>query len=285
MNRNTRTLVVVGLAVLLASLASYGVYRAITQIPVREVPVAERFMVVASQNVTIGGVLGPEHVKVIPWPANAPVPNSFAKVEDVAGRGVVADILENEPITESKLAPKDGGAGLIPTIPQGMRAVSVRVNSVVAPVWTAANTFVDVIVTVNNGQETISQTVLSGVKVLAVNADNTDQRRREGKPAETSIVTLGLTPQDVERMTLATSQGAITLALRNPLDTEKTETTGARMRNLIGGAPPPPVVKGTGAQRRVVAAPPPPPPQKPKSIEIISGASRSEQIIKPPCCS
>lgn len=285
MNRNTRTFVVVGLAVLLASLASYGVYRAITQIPVREVPVAERFMVVASQNVTIGRVLGPEHVKVIPWPATAPVPNSFTKTEEVVGRGVVNDVFENEPITESKLAPKDGGAGLIPTIPPGMRAMSVRVNSVVAPVWTAANTFVDVVVTVNTGGEPIAQTVLSGVKVLAVNADNSDQRRREGGTAETSIVTLGLTPPDVERLTLALSQGAITLALRNPLDTDKTETTGARMRNLIGGAPPPPVTRGTGPRARVVPAPLPPPPPKPKAVTIYNGAQKSEQVIKPPCCS
>ena len=163
MNRNTRTLVVVGLAIVLASLASYGVYRAITGIPVVHVPIAERFVVVAAQNVTVGGVLGPEQLKVVAWPANAEVPKSFSKLEEVVGRGVVADVLQNEPITEGKLAPKDGGAGLIPTIPQGMRAISVRVNSVVAPVWTAANTFVDVIVTVNTGQETISQTVLSAV--------------------------------------------------------------------------------------------------------------------------
>jgi len=284
MNRNTRTLVVVGLAIVLASLASYGVYSAITRIPVREVAVAERFMVVAAQRIGIGGLLGPEQVKVIAWPATAPVANSFTKPEEVVGRGVVADLLENEPITEGKLAPKDGGAGLIPTITPGMRAISVRVNSVVAPVWTAANTFVDVIVTVNTGQEIISQTVLSAVKVLAANADNSDQRRQQGQTAETSIVTLLLTPQDVERLTLATSQGGITLALRNPLDTAPTETTGARMRNLIGGTAPPPVVKTVAGQRRVVAPPPPPPAPKQKSVVIYNGPNKTEQVIKP-CCS
>jgi pilus assembly protein CpaB len=290
MNRNTRTLVVVGLAIVLASLASYGVYRAITGIPVVHVPIAERFVVVAAQNVTVGGVLGPEQVKVVAWPANAAVPNSFGKVEEVVGRGVVADVLENEPITEGKLAPKGGGAGLIPTITPGMRAISVRVNSVVAPVWTAANTFVDVIVTVNTGQEIISQTVLSAVKVLAANADNTDQRRQQGQTAETSIVTLLLTPEDSERLTLATSQGGITLALRNPLDTAQTKTSGARMRNLIGGTVPPPVVTTSpGGQRRVVAPPPPAPPPPPMTIEIISGNDRKTQPVKPPvkppCCS
>src|SRR5262245_4202330 len=52
-------------------------------------------------------------------------------MKDLVGRAVITPMEPNEPILESKLAPKDGGAGLVTKIPDGMRAVSVRVNDVI----------------------------------------------------------------------------------------------------------------------------------------------------------
>ena len=57
-------------------------------------------------------------------------------------------IAANEPITESKLALQGAGAGLPPTIPPGMRAMSVKVNEVIGVAgFVVPGTRVDVIVT------------------------------------------------------------------------------------------------------------------------------------------
>ena len=53
------------------------------------------------------------------------------KIEDVINRGAIVEVAENEPLTEAKLAPLGSGGGLPPTIPEGMRAISVKTNEVV----------------------------------------------------------------------------------------------------------------------------------------------------------
>jgi pilus assembly protein CpaB len=280
MNRNTRTLLVVGAAVLLAALASYGVWTSIRSLPVREVPVAARNVVVAARAVPVGVMLTPDMVKVVGWPANAPVVGGFEKVDDVVGRGVIAGLVENEVVAEAKLAPK-GSAGLPPMITPGMRAISVRVNDVTSVAGFAAQgNRVDVVVTVRQDNDSISRTVLSNIQVLAAGQNIDAQKGREGQPAVPPTVTLLLTPPDAERLALATTLGTITLVLRNPLDTDKTETAGVRMAGLIGAPAPPPRRTTVRGQTRVVPPPPPPPPPKPATIEVIRGADRKTEIIK-----
>src|SRR5262245_51779354 len=131
MDRNTRTLVVLLVAVLTASGASYAVYQAIRHAPVREVPIAHSYVVAASRTVPAGSRLAEADLKIVPWPDAAKVAGSFDKIEPVVNRAVMTQVLENEPVTESKLVPPEGGAGLPPTIPPGMRAISVSVNEVV----------------------------------------------------------------------------------------------------------------------------------------------------------
>ena len=280
MNRRTRTLVVVGVAVLLASVASYGVFRAIQQIPVREIPIVERQQVVAKDNIPVGVLLTAEQVKLTPWPADSPLIGGFTTLEEVVGRGVTAGFVVGEPILETKLAARDSGGGLPPLIPQGMRAMSVRVNEIIGVAgYTVAGTRVDVLVTTTSGQDPFARTVLSNIQVLAANTKYQQDTERD-KPIQASVVTLLLTPPDAEKLTLATNQGAITLALRNPLDVVPTETNGIRMSGLLAGPGAPPVRVTTGGRTRVVAPPPPPPPPAPYSIEMINGATRSQQILK-----
>src|SRR5262245_42517922 len=116
MNRGTRTLIVLTVAVIAAAAASYGVYTAIRSIPERRVEIATRNAVVAKVKLDVGSLLTSDVVKVVPWPEKTPVQGGFADVAEVIDRGLVAAVVENEPITESKLAPKEAGAGLPPTI-------------------------------------------------------------------------------------------------------------------------------------------------------------------------
>src|SRR5215471_4435510 len=152
MDRTTRTLIVVGIAILVAGLASFGVYRAIQQMPVREVEVRSLFQVVAARDMPTGTLITQNDVKLVPWPASSPVPKGFSKVDQVVNRGTLSAVVANEPITESKLAPTEAGAGLPPSITEGMRALSIRVNEVVGVAgFVVPGTHVDVLVTLAGG--------------------------------------------------------------------------------------------------------------------------------------
>lgn len=279
MNRRNRTLIVVALAVTLAALASFGVYRAVQNIPVREVPIAKTFAVVAARPIPAGTMLAAEDLKVVAWPTDAQVPGGFAKSAEIVGRGVIEPISTNEPLTESKLAPKSSGAGLPPMIVPGMRAMAVRVNDIVGVAgFVVPGTHVDVIVTAKAGNDEMSRAVLSNVMVLTAGT-RLEQDKKDNQPIQTSVVTLLLTPEDAERLALATQSGAVMLSLRNPIDVDPTKTSGARLASLMGSPDPVPVRTLVGGRPRVVTPPPPPAP-KPYTIEVIRGAKRSEEIIK-----
>src|SRR5258708_32336 len=109
MNRLTRTLVVLAVAVLTASLASYAVYRAIARIPVRTVEAPTTFAVVAAKPMSMGTLVSKESVKLVAWPSRTPLPTGFSSIDAVVDRGLITAVDENEPLTEGKLAPKEAG--------------------------------------------------------------------------------------------------------------------------------------------------------------------------------
>ena len=279
MNRRNRTLIVVALAIALASLASFGVYRAIRSIPIREVPIAKTFAVVAAREIPVGTMLAPEDLKVVAWPEDAQVPGAFSKPEEVVGRGLIQSVSPNEVVTDSKLAPRSSGAGLPPMIPPGMRAMAVRVNDIVGVAgFVVPGTRVDVIVTAHSDKDAMSRAVLSNIEVASVGT-RLEQDKRDGKAIPATVATLLLTPQDAERLALSANDGSIVLALRNPLDVDPTKTSGQRMSSLMSSPDPAPVrVVSAGKPKMVVPEAPPAP--KPYTIEVIRGAKRSEEIIK-----
>jgi len=291
MDRSTRTLIVVLVAVLVAGLATYGVYRAIQQIPVRQVEVAHTFVVVANKTLPVGARVAATDLKLIPWPEHSPIPGAFAKPEAIVDRGVIAQVLENEPVTETKLAPVDAGAGLPPTIPQGMRAISVRVNEVVGVAgFVTPGTRVDVFVTLKQGtNDLITRAVVSNVQVLTAGTRYDEGKSKNGEAIPSSVVTLLLTPDDAARVVLASSDGQIMLALRNPLDVAPNTSQGARSATLFGAPPPAPVAPAgekKAAPKRapvVAAAPEPapaPPPSKIYTVEAIRAAKRTEEAVR-----
>lgn len=285
MNRNTRTLLVVLIALAAAGVASYGAYRAIQSIPVREVEVAQIQLVVAARAVPVGTLLTKDDVKLVPWPSASQVPTAFTATEQVVNRGVIDGLAENEPLTEAKLAPLGSGAGLPPTITEGMRAISLKVNEVVGVAgFVIPGTHVDVLVALRREPDAIARVVVSNVQVLTAGTRfDQENAQRDGKPIPTSVVTLLVTPDDAEKLTLAAEHGRVMLTLRNPLDTAPTNTQGAKLANLFEGPNPPPVQKVVQGRRVVRAAPPPPAPapvQKAYVVETIRAAKRSEEEVR-----
>jgi pilus assembly protein CpaB len=289
MNRNTRTIIVLLVALAVAGFASYAVYVAVQRATPKQ-EVEKLHAVVAAKPLPVGDLLTADDVKLVVWPSSSPIPGSFTSIEQVTNRGLVQSLAENEPLTEAKLAKAGAGAGLPPTIPPGMRALSVRVNEVVGVAgFVVPGNRVDVLVSINPGQasgqpsESVTRVIVSNVQVLTAGTRyDQDQARQEGQPIPTSVVTLLLTPEDAERVTLAADEGRIMLTLRNPLDVAPTVTPGARRGSLFTGGLPPPAQPPPGPVRRAPRAVSAPAPQAPKpyTVETIRAAKRAEETIR-----
>jgi pilus assembly protein CpaB len=177
-----------------------------------------------------------------------------------------------EAIIESKLAPKGSEGGFSSIIPDGMRALTVSVNnSSGVGGFILPNTRVDVLVTVSSPvekEESSTRIILEDIKVLAV--DQTFERK-EDDPVIVQTVTLLVTPEDAEKLVLASTEGKLQLSLRNNADRSMMTTSGVKLRQLgvnqsqSGG--------GAGPARRVQPAEAPP---SQKVIEVIRSSERAE---------
>jgi pilus assembly protein CpaB len=200
----------------------------------------------------------------------------------VTNRGVIASVAENEPLTESKLAKPGTGAGLPPTITEGMRAISLRVNEVIGVAgFVVPGTRVDVLVSLKQNDDTITRVVVGNVQVLTAGTRfDQESAQKEGKPIPTTVVTLLVTPEDAEKLALAADEGRIMLTLRNPLDQEPTNSIGVRRAALLGPAAPPPVIKVKEGRKVARALPPPPPAPRVYTVETIRAAKRAEETVR-----
>jgi len=259
------------------------VYRAVQAIPVREVEVKSYQVAVAARPLPVGTMLTASDVRLVAWPASSPVAGGYSTVEDVVNRGLVAPVVENEPLTAAKVAVAEAGAGLPPTITAGMRAISVKVNEVIGVAgFVVPGTRVDVVVTLAKREESVSRVVVTNVQVLTAGTRYDQDQAKDGKPVPSTVVTLLVTPEDAERIALASAEGQIMLTLRNPLDTEATETKGTRLASLMGAPDPPPVTKVVQGVRRAVPPPAPqaPPPPPVYAVETIRAAKRTSEVVK-----
>ena len=242
-------------------------------------------IVLATKDLDLGTILKDEDVKVEDWPGAVPA-GATARAQDVLGRGVTTAIYAREPIIESRLAPKGAGGGLAAMIPQGMRAVAVRVNEVVGVSgFVVSGMHVDILISGNSpggnaNLGTLTKTMLQNIEVLSAGQDF--KKDAEGKPVMVQVVNLLVTPEQAEQLSLASNQTTIQLILRNPLDHQTTQTPGAAMAQLFTGG----IIKlpqpGENAAVRTRPAPKPvvehEPPKKeaPFVMEILSGTKKAE---------
>jgi pilus assembly protein CpaB len=273
------------LAITAGGALALGTYNYVQQLPAANAAaVPTQPVVVAAADLQIGSELRREDLKVIDWPASAAPQGVFTTLDEVIGRGLVMPLIENEPVLPMKLAAKEAGAGLPPVIPQGLRALSVRVNEVIGVAgYVLPGTRVDVLATLNPTDvrtDVMSKMVLTNVQVLAAGT-KIEQSADGGKPSPVTVVTLLVNPLEAERLTLASTEGKIQLALRNPLDQDAPTTTGIKPAALLGSVAP--VRQPTTRTARATVAPPPPPastgPDLP-SVEIIRGDKRTREVVR-----
>lgn len=277
MNKN-RTLIGLFLAVVVAILLSAYVYRAFERASAAR-PARTQEVVVALQPLPLGTRLDATNVRTITWPSDSPVPGMLTTVQAVDGRALMTPVVANEMILENKLAPKEAGAGLPATIPEGMRAISVAVNEVIGVAgFVTPGTSVDVLVTgqipgaTQSGAQYVTRTILENVRVLA--AGQKIEQDKDGKPQTVPVVTLLVSPKDAGTLAMASTEGKIQLALRNTIDGQTPAPVPVLQAAVFGSGAPPPVAPPTG--RRVLTQKPPAPPS-PYTVEIIIGAKRENK--------
>ena len=280
MNRS-RMVPVLLIALLAGGALAFGTYNYLQNVPVKTVTVPTKRVVVANADLSLGSELRPDDLKTIEWPASAVPEGSFEDSSALVGRGLIASVVRHEPILPGKLSSKEAGSGLPPIIPPGKRAMSVRVNEVIGVAgYVLPGTRVDVVATqspTNRGEDMTSKVVLSNVEVLTAGT-RLEHDSKDGKPMQVTVVTLVVTPDQAERLTLASTEGKIQLALRNPLDLESPETSGIRPGMLMGTAQQRPA---RAARRAVSPASTSAPAlvQPAPTVEIIRGDKRQHVTV------
>jgi pilus assembly protein CpaB len=207
-------------------------------------------VVVAARDLPVGHMLAEADLQTVSWPGRTLPAGYVSQASAAVGRGLITTVRMNAPILEADLAERGSGAGMPIIFPEGMRAVSVRVDDVISVAgYATPRTRVDVLLTMRipNSEQTFTQTILQNLVVLG--AGQTVQQNERGEPITYSVATLMVTPEQAEKLVLAASQGRIQLALRNMLDIDEANTTGIPDTRLFemnrqpartaGGAPAP----------------------------------------------
>jgi pilus assembly protein CpaB len=199
-------------------------------------------VVVAKVGIPVGSRIIQEQITVAQFPADVTPEGAIGNIdENMLGRVVVTAIAPREPITESKLAPVGSLGGLSSVIPEGYRAMTVKVDDVVGVSgFIMPGTLVDIVVVIqppkgSANEEMISKIVLQNIKVLA-NGQNIDKPKND-REVERSVraITLQVTPEQAEKLALATSEGKLQLVMRNSVDQADEQTSGANKRSLLNG--------------------------------------------------
>src|SRR3954466_14426223 len=100
-------------------------------------------------------------------------------------------------------------------------------------------TMVDVLTVIEQPERTasgnpISKIVLQNVKVLA-SGQNLDKPKDQREPDTAKVGTLQVTPEQAEKLALASSEGKLRLMLRNMVDQGDEQTQGADKKSLLMG--------------------------------------------------
>jgi pilus assembly protein CpaB len=227
----------------------------------------------------LGTVLAQSDLSTVSFTGTVPK-GAIVNPASAIGRGVVSDIYQGEPILESRLAAPGSGGGLAATIPDGMRACAVAVNEIIGVAgFVTPGMRVDVLVSGNppnapgGREDTLTTTILQNIQVLSAGTDI--QKDAEGKPQQVQVVTLLVTPDQAQTLSLASSQLKIQLVLRNPLDTKVAPVASTPLATLFGKTAAP-------APQKAVVKTAPKPVVHPYSMTIINGSKTTQESFGSP---
>ncbi|HWS86135.1 MAG TPA: Flp pilus assembly protein CpaB [Pyrinomonadaceae bacterium] len=293
--RNKRLLFVLAGAVVFGLLAAVSVNRYLSNAQAFSRNMNE--VVVAKVDIALGTTIVAEQLTKVQLPAGAVPDGAFNTPEKLVNRVAVVNIAAREPVTDFKLAPEGSAGGLSSVIPEGYRAMTVKVDDVIGVAgFLRPGAMCDVLTVIEQAGDAarrnpISKIVLQNVKVLAA-GQNIDKPKDQREAEQVKAVTLQVTPDQAEKLALASTEGKLRLVMRNSIDQGDEQTKGVDKNALLQGehatpAPEPgalkseqpkpsapaPAPRRQRAQARP-AAPAPPPPPRP-SVEMIQGTKKS----------
>jgi pilus assembly protein CpaB len=303
--RNKRLLFVLGSAAVFGLLAAVSVSRYLSDAQANTRNMNN--IVVAKVDIPLGTKVAAEQLSTVQFPANAIPEGTFSDAGKLVGRVTVMNVAAREPVTDFKLAPEGSAGGLSAVIPAGYRAMTVKVDDVIGVAgFLQPGTMVDVLTVIEQpgsmgSGNPISKIVLQNVKVLA-SGQNLDKPKDEREADAVKAVTLQVTPEQAEKLALASTEGKLRLVLRNMIDQDDEQTQGADKRSLLTGehattppepgslkseqtpqpaAPtrsraPRPQAPARVSQAAPAEAPKPAPPPPPRpNVEMIQGTKKS----------
>jgi pilus assembly protein CpaB len=233
---------------------------------------AARQYVTAGQNMEAGETIRPASVVLLDWPNNTPLEGAFTKLEEVAGRTLLYPLSKGQPILERQLY-TGTGVGLSMKIPDGMRAISLRSDQVVGVAgFLLPGTHIDVLVTYRtaNVPDPVTTTVLQDAQIIA--AGQKTQPDPDGKATTVDVVTLLVTPQNAEKVVLASTQGTVHFVLRNGSDHDHVTSSTAHIADLGEGAVATPATRTPRPQKAALT--------RPFSIQILRGNKMSVETFQ-----
>ncbi|HUQ31204.1 MAG TPA: Flp pilus assembly protein CpaB [Pyrinomonadaceae bacterium] len=236
--RNKRFLIVLAGALIFGLLAAFSVSRFLSSAQANNGNMTK--IAVAKVDIPLGTKIIPEQVGEVEVPTGTNPDGTFESAAKLVGRVAVVNIAPREAITDAKLAPEGTEGGLTAVIPEGYRAMTVKVDDAVGVSgFIQPGAVVDVVVVIDpreNGinQDPISKVVLQNIKVLA-NGQNIDKPKNEREATTVKAVTLQVTPEQAEKLALAANEGKLQLIMRNSTDQGDSQTTGINKRSLLSG--------------------------------------------------
>ena len=225
--------VLAGFAAVLASMVVYSALKR-KEAEVEQANVKMTQVAVAARDLALGNKIEPGAVRMVRWPRNAIPAGASTDPRAFVGNVVKVAFVENEPLVASKLFVGEKTSGVLPLlIPPGMRAMSVPVDEVgdIAG-FVLPQSRVDVLVALSGGgaEGNRAKIVLEDVEVLAV-AQTIEQKQDE--PRVVRVVTLVVTPEQAEQLTLASHEGSLRLAMRNYSDNKIVLTPGVDIAEVL----------------------------------------------------
>lgn len=193
---------------------------------------------VAKADINLGDKITAELLNLEDWPKDKIPPGSIRELDHLVGRHPRTKVYQGEPILEAKLVSSDARDNPAEQVPPGFRVVSVRVDASTGGAGLLRpGDRVDVQLFVKKSSRTgvgltKTKTILREVRVFAV--DQYFRREKEddeASPART--VSLVVTPEQADRLTLATKLGEINLIIRNPDDRGNPSSDGASIEDLF----------------------------------------------------
>lgn len=236
-----RFFLILGFALVMGLVTGYLVYRSLTTNTMVEASaLPTEGVIVAAANIEVGEALTSRHVKLLPWPKDSVPAGSLGSLAEAEGRVTRRSLVVGEPLLEAKLVPKgDGLGGILPMIvPDKLRGVTIKVDAAVRESgFVLPNSRVDIVVSIadrgNSGKRT-AKVILQNVLVLA--AGQTVELK-SNKPVPVTTVTLALTPEQVEHLALAKTEGQLMIATRSLSDRRIVRTRGVNVKRLLNLSP------------------------------------------------